>query len=339
MRSAPFFRNLGALALLHCAPVVLAATDVLAATEAPGSARVSAELQSQVQDVQSLIVKMSRVSHSLNYQGSFTYEHKDSPTLQGFRVAHWVVDGVEHERLQYLSGPEREIVRQGQELDCLPPGDQLLQGHLTHIGSKLANLDELYQFQSHYVERVAGRVASVLQVAPRDAYRYGYILSVDQETGLVLKSLLVDANGRILERYQFLDLTLNPEIEMLEALPPARRQRVANTDIAPCNQTHTGNPTGWQLDWVPNGFAFVGQQKIDETRDMLMYTDGLTTFSVFIEPTSIVPPEGVGQRGATLMYMAKVLRDQQLHRVSVVGEIPIVTAEQIAAGIKPSPHP
>src|SRR5690606_1461106 len=120
------------------------------------------------------------------------------------------VGGVEYERLQYLSGAEREIIRSGQQLSCYPPGDQLLQGRLTQIGSRLAGLDELYNFQAHYVERVAGRLATVLQVVPRDAFRYGYILSVDQETGLVLKSLVIDSNGRVLERYQFLDLELNP---------------------------------------------------------------------------------------------------------------------------------
>lgn len=289
----------------------------------------------KVQSVQSLFAKMSRVSHTLNYQGSFTYEHKDSPSLQGFRVSHWVVDGVEHERLQYLSGPEREIVRRGQELNCLPPGDQLLQGRLMQVGARLAQLDELYHFQAHYVERVAGRLTSVLQVTPRDVYRYGYILSVDQETGLVLKSLLVDANGRILERYQFLDLDLNPDVRALENLPPAKRQRISNPAIGECNQTQTGAPRDWRAAWVPDGFAFVGQQKLEGARDMLMYTDGLTTFSVFIEPATDLPPEGMGQRGATLLFMSKVLRDQQLYRVSVVGEIPAAAAELIALGIEP----
>lgn len=314
MRIPLLFRCLGALALVHIAPAALADTEV--------------------QSVQSLFAKMSRVSHTLNYQGSFTFEHQHNPTLQGFRVSHWVVDGVEYERLQYLSGPEREIVRRGQQLDCMPPGDQLLQGRLTQIGARLAGLDELYHFQAHYVERVAGRLTSVLQVVPRDTYRYGYILSVDQETGLVLKSLMVDGNGRILERYQFVELELNPNIAELEQTPPAKRQRVANPNIGECNQTQMGEPQGWQLTWVPSGFAFVGQRKLNDTREMLMYTDGLTTFSVFVEPATSPPPEGIGQRGATVLYMSKVLHQRQAYRVTVVGEIPAAAAEQIAMGFR-----
>lgn len=317
MRIAPLLRCLGVLTLL-LSPAALAASDE----------------QARVLDVQALFAKMSRVSHALNYQGSFTYEHKDSPDLQGFRLAHWVVDGVEYERLQYLNGADREIVRNGRELSCLTPRDQLLQGRLRQAGAETARLDELYHFQTQYVERVAGRLTSVLQVAPRDIYRYGYLLSVDHETGLILKSLMVDANGRVLERLQFLDLDLNPDIAELEQLPAARRQHISNSEINDCNQIEAGEPEDWRLSWVPDGFVFVGQQQLDG-RQMLMYTDGLANFSVFIEPTSDLPPEGVGQRGATSLFMSKVMRGQQLHRVSVVGEIPTLAAEQIALGLEP----
>jgi sigma-E factor negative regulatory protein RseB len=293
------------------------------------------ESQVEVQSLPSLFAKMSRVSHSLNYQGSFTYEHQLGASLQSFRVSHWVIDGVEHERLQYLNGPEREIVRHGQQLDCLPPGDQLLQGRLTQIGARLAKLDELYTFQARYLERVAGRLTTVLQVQPRDAYRFGYILSVDQETGMVLKSLMVDASGRILERYQFVELDLNPDIEALQQLPAAKRQRVANSSLSECNLTEIGAPQGWALRWAPPGFVFVGQQKLKNARDMLMYTDGLTTFSVFIEPASNSPLEGIGQRGATVLYMGMLMHEQRLHRVAVVGEIPAAAAEQVALGVRP----
>lgn len=323
----------GAFALMQLAPLTFAQSNQPSAS--PDGSPPEPEQQLEVQSVPSLFAKMSRVSHTLNYQGSFTYEHQPGAGLQSFRVSHWVVDGIEHERLQYLNGPEREIVRNGQQLNCLPPGDQLLQGRLTRIGTRLAGLDELYTFQARYVERVAGRLATVLQVQPRDAYRFGYILSVDQETGMVLKSLMVDASGRILERYQFVELDLNPDVEALQQVPAAKRQRVANTALIECNQTEVGVPRGWALRWTPPGFVFVGQQKLNNTRDMLMYTDGLTTFSVFIEPANNVPLEGIGQRGATVLYMGMLMRDQQLHRVAVVGEIPAAAAEQVALGVRP----
>lgn len=308
--------------------VILLGTFVLAQTSPFAFA------ESEVQNIQTLLAKMSRVSHTLNYQGSFTYEHQHSSSLQSFRVAHWVEDGVEYERLHYLSGPEREIVRNGQALDCLPPGDQLLQGRLTRMGQQLASLDELYQFRVRAVERVADRITTVLQIIPRDAYRYGLVLNVDQETGLILKALTVDTNGRSIERYQFVELDLNPDIEALRQSPLARHQRIARAPMTGCNLTQTGEPELWQPRWLPPGFVFTGQQRIDDSRDMLMYTDGLTTFSIFIEPADNLPPEGMGQRGPTVLFMSKLVRDGQLYRVTVVGEIPAVAAEQIALGLE-----
>ena len=124
MRIAVLIRSLSGLLLLQAAQFVFAQTETPNPTQAP----------SQAQSLQALFAKMSRVSHNLNYQGSFTYEHQNTSTLQGFRVSHWVDEGVEHERLLYLNGPEREIVRHGQALDCFSPGDQLLQGRLSSIG-------------------------------------------------------------------------------------------------------------------------------------------------------------------------------------------------------------
>lgn len=326
MRKAVLIHSLSGLLLLQAAQFVFAQTE----TQTPSQAQA----QAQAQSLQALFAKMSRVSHNLNYQGSFTYEHQNTSILQGFRVSHWVEEGVEHERLLYLNGPEREIVRHGQALDCFSPGDQLLQGRLSSIGSRLIGLDELYQFQIRYTERVAGRMATVLQVVPRDEFRYGYVLSVDQETGLVLKSLMIDGTGRILERYQFLELDLNPDIKQLQEAPAAKLHRVANAELGGCNKTQGGEPEGWSLKWIPTGFAFVGQQKVRASTDMLMFTDGLSTFSVFIEPASSQPPEGIGQRGATVAFMSKVTRNDQIHRLTVVGEIPAVAAEQVAAGVE-----
>src|SRR5690606_40496247 len=100
--------------------------------------------------------------------------------------------------------------------------------------------------------------------------------------------------------------------------------RIANAQKNECNQTRTGEPQEWRVLWIPPGFAFTGQQKVSPVRDMLMYTDGLTTFSIFVEAAGSPPPEGVGQRGPTVLYMSKAVRNDQLYRVTVVGEIPAV---------------
>lgn len=293
--------------------------------EQPGS---SSTLSNEVAE---LLKKMATVPQTINYQASFTYQHKDNPTLQSFRILHWVEDGVEHERLQYLNGPAREFVREGKALGCSTLGAQLLQGKVTQMGASLARLDQLYRFEIRGPERVAGREATALLALPLDEYRHSSLLSIDNETGLVLKSWLVDESARPLERYQFVDLELNPAIENLKQ-PLAKTYRDANAE-AECNAGEVKEPEKWRLSWVPAGFAFVGQRLVREKIDMLMYTDGLTTFSVFIEQASGVIPEGVAQRGATLAVMDNLNYQGKSYRITVVGEVPVITAQKVAQNI------
>lgn len=284
-------------------------------------------------NVQALLLKMSQNAATVNYRGAFTYQNQSSIALQSFKVEHWVENGQKHDRLMFLNGPEREILREGQAIDCKAMGDQLLQGGFTELAKTLASLDDLYQFEIRSQERVAGRLARVLQVIPKDPYRYGYFLSIDEETGLVLKAWLIDENANPLERYQFVSIEINPQLQQLEKLQPGGYQHKVSAATTPCNPTDVGKPERWNIAWVPQGFAFAGQRKLGNGQDMLMYTDGLTTFSIFIEPAVGSTPEGVGQRGATLAYMSHVMAGNSLFRINVVGEIPVAAAAKIAQNI------
>ena len=126
--------------------------------------------------VQTLLSKMSQDAAHVSYRGSFTYQNQTSIELQSFRVEHWIENGIEHDRFLFLNGPERLIVRDGQSVDCKAMGDELLQGSFAQIGKTLVKMDQLYQFEIRSQERIAGRVARVLQVIPKDPYRYGYFL-------------------------------------------------------------------------------------------------------------------------------------------------------------------
>lgn len=320
---------------LFLSPLVLSlhlqAQDVNAsASEKPAQSSGSV---AQSPEVTKLLQKMARIPHTLNYQGSFTYQHKDNPSLQSFRIIHWVENGVEHERLQHLNGPEREFLRSGKAIGCESLGDQLLQGKISQFGANLARMDQLYRFEIRGPERVAGREATALLALPLDAYRHSSLLTIDNETGLVLKSWLVDESARPLERYQFIDLDLSPDLAGMKQEPAAKVQRSTTAQLSDCNPSTLKQPQHWQLAWVPPGFAFVGQRKVREQIDMLMYTDGLTTFSVFIEVAAGAIPEGVAQRGATLAVMDSLSYQGKRYRITVVGEIPVVTAQKIAQNI------
>lgn len=276
--------------------------------------------------------QMAQSNRELSYEGLFTYEH--GVALETFKLTRWVDQGLQYERLEHLSGPEREVLRQGLAVDCHSAGDQLRHGRLNLSDDQVADLAEHYYLDVAGQERVAGRSTRQLQVIPRDTYRYGYLLDVDEETGLLLRSLLVDEQRRVLERFQFVDIQLAPAQLESSLEPRAQLFRQANAQLSPCNPTALSKPERWELSWLPPGFVFSGQQTVQDDIEMLMYTDGLSTFSVFLAPDDGERAiEGRAQRGATNAFMGQVLAGDQPFRVTVVGEVPVQTAEQVAGGI------
>ena len=291
-----------------------------------------------------LLARMSAAVRELDYRGLFTYEHGGA--LDTLKIIHSVRDGVEYERLEHLIGPRREFVRSGQQVSCLPPGDQLLRGRLTSLSQNAGGLSNNYQFYLRGNQRIAGRDAQILQIVPRDEYRYGYTLGIDVQSGMPLMFLLVgegDKAARVLERFQFVELTLG-DVDDAELQPVDDNYRIARHQLAAgCQQLQQAEPGKWRPNWLPRGFMFSGQRRTEPNGDMLMYTDGLTTFSVFIDPVvDSYTVEGHARRGATVAYMQQVERRSLPYSITVVGEIPPVTARRVAesiASLPPSPQP
>jgi len=158
---------------------------------------------------------MNRAFSELSYDGVFSYFSGDD--LASLRVVHMVVDGQQRERLVHLNGAPREIVRRGDEVQCIVmPGDALLELEQSIPSGPFARsfVRRYDQISDHYglslsgQDRVADRVAVRLAVTPRDDHRYGYRLWLDKETRLLLRSELLSSNGERLEIFQFNQIRL-----------------------------------------------------------------------------------------------------------------------------------
>lgn len=283
-----------------------------------------------------LLEAMAGAGQSIHYRGSFTYEHSNS--MESFRVFHWVDEGRPHDRVEALNGPESSLQRLGPGDACRPLGYRLLQTRAAEGGDdsapELDRLDEYYQLSLRGEERIAGRPTYTLEVRPRDLLRYGYILNIDQETGLLLRSLLIDENHGVLERFQFVELALEDEADTVRREAKSLSGETASSPD--CDTRNPKTPSAWMLSWVPPGFVFSGERQLDDDIDMLMYTDGLASFSVFLQPFSgQLNIEGRAKSGATSAFMGQMAAGAQDFRVTVVGEIPVHVAEQLARGISP----
>lgn len=274
--------------------------------------------------VQALLEKMAQANRELSYKGIFTYEH--AGVLKSVRVERSVYDGIEHQRLRYLSGPPREVERVTRSGDCPGTGHRRLRG-MVPVSSGEAPIDRHYNLHWRGEDRIADREVEVVHLDPRDGFRYGYVFAIDRETGLLLQSMLVGGSSRrVLERFQFVDIDLVEPGEMPSGLA-ARAGKAGE-----CRQGEAVTaPSDWEAGWVPPGYTLADYSTAGEGLESLLYTDGLTVFSVFLDRSGGNNiPEVQARRGATIVQLKKVMSDRGEYAVSVVGEIPAEAAERIA---------
>jgi len=294
------------------------------------------------------LVRMSEAFATQNYDGVFVYSHGTS--METLRIIHRVQEGVERERIVRLDGPVQEIIRQNGKVTCVHGSDW--NGNINHkipLGPfarafvrDMSELGDSYQLVEKGNGRVAGREARVLLIQPSDDYRYGYRIWLDEETGLLLKSVLVH-RGKVLERFQFTRLSIAGDIdEAALEVGIAGETMVHYPLLSHDDNLVESKPLGWALSWLPEGFEMRMQGSHPKHEngtgaDTITYTDGMAAFSVFIEKIVDQKYEEVSaQKGATVAVTRIVNYPEGDHLVTVVGEIPMKTAKRIALSVVPT---
>ncbi len=289
---------------------------------------------------------LNRMSHAVketDYQGVLVFGNAHH--WQTLTISHRVADGVEYEKILHLTGEPREVVRVGHETTCTHPGDRAVRGHRTPVGSiasalieRIPELGDYYTLDLGGQERIAGRDSQQLLVDPRDHHRYGHHLWLDQETGLLLRSDLVDPQGSVLERYQFAQIDIGKRLPFSEFEVSGPGHRIS-PHLATKSDTATDEVHRWRASWIPAGFRQASRQSGESDQALaLMYTDGLAAFSIFVESVDSKPmPELVKRWGATSAIVITHTVESQVYRVTLVGELPLDTARRIALSVTTAP--
>src|SRR5476651_1480608 len=239
-------------------------------------------------EAQDWLTRLGRAEQQQSFQGTFIYERNGSFSTHD--IWHRVQNGQVRERLLQLDGSAQEVLRVDGRTQCV--SGTLVAGLGGSPDSPARALDpqKLKAFYDLAVigkSRVAGRNAVIVSVTPRDQYRYGFELHLDRETALPLKSLLLNDQGQLLERFQFTRLSISPT--------PSDRDLQPTSECAPVAISKNKAPEvpathAWHLDWLPPGFQLTSSTARKDTQtkstvDSLMYDDGLARFSVFLEST------------------------------------------------------
>ena len=283
---------------------------------------------------------MSRSLQSLDYDGTFVYYHDGK--LEAMRIVHQAGAGGEKERLMSLTGSAREILRDDKVVTCIMPdkksvmvGQSRPRQPFPDVPEDLETLSPYYQLQDAGEDRVAGLMTRVIDITPRDQYRYGYRFWIDTSNYMLLKFELNAVDGSAIEQVMFTGLRVGDRIPTT-ALEPSLtgegynwfRQGGGNVNPAAA----AGQP-GWNVKQLPAGFSLTDFQRKrlhqgGEPAEHMVFSDGMATVSVYVEklPADGRAFTGLSNMGAMNAY-GTVIDD---HQVTVVGEVPAATVRSMA---------
>ncbi len=283
--------------------------------------------------------KMSRSAQEVSYSGVVTFQLGDD--MEVMQISHSVTGLSSSESLTQLTGQGAQVKRVEHPLNCIHPGHKLLRlgsdfsTGANDLGASACGISSHYNFKVAQGERVAGRQAVRIIVSPKDMYRYGYIMELDKQTGLLLKTRTVGRGGKVLERFQFANLSYSGGSDQPDNINVVHQATHPSPDEhqahAPASRFATGE---WELKWLPGGFLPTDLAGGGDRRRT--FTDGMAVFSVFLEmlPQDIKPGEGVVHRGGTTSYTRGLRMNGKPALVTVIGEVPLNTARMVADSVR-----
>lgn len=287
---------------------------------------------------------LERLGPALNmtsYQGVFVYARGES--VHSMQIAHRYRDGMVEERLVLQDGGSGEIVRKGMNVVCVLPErgriklDQVIPSgpFAEAFTSQLMPVNRWYRAEMKGEDRVAGYDVVSVALSARDAYRYSHRLWLEKTTGLLVKSQVRNAEGEVLEHFQFTSLQIGEPIPDSEFEIRSSGREITTTlqsGLSPAGVVQRSE--GWQLGWRPDGFMPAAAPRSGKGQ-AVAFSDGLAAFSVFVEPAGPVDmPTGASLIGATTVYMHEVEAGGSAFLVTVVGELPPLTARQVAESVR-----
>jgi len=284
-----------------------------------------------------LFEQMRDALHTQDYEGRFVYQVGQN--LEAMYIVHRVSGDAELERLVALDGESKQVIRGGGAVACLAPGKHRMS---VIEGSPLGALRpqrqgdsealrKLYDFELGEDHRIAGRLARVVRIKPRDSLRYGFELYLDKLTALPLRSVVHDPQGRVKSQTLFVELKTGEQVTPIERDVSALQLTESARITVPAGVT-SPEQAAWTFRGLPNGFEVRSyRDEPARSRQHFILSDGLAVMSVYIEPAESGALNGFSNLGAAHLYGEQ----RHGHQITVVGEMPATTLRMAAQAIAP----
>lgn len=322
------------------AALMLSVLVWLAVVALPG-AHASEPAAGEPQTAADWLERLGPALNMTSYTGVFVYARGDQ--VHSMRIAHRFQDGRVEERLVLQDGGSGEIVRKGMDVVCVLPDqgrirldDVIPSGPFAEaFTQQFVPVTQWYTPALTGEGRVAGYDAVTVALRAKDEHRYSHRLWLEKNTGLLVKSHVLDTNGEVLEQFQFTSLEITQDIPDQEFEIQTQGREISRTlGSQEASHSPVARMNGWTLEWRPDGFMPAAAPRSGKGK-AVAFSDGLTAFSVFVEPAGkLRMPTGASRIGATTIYMREVAVAEKPFLIAVVGEIPPATARKLADAVR-----
>jgi sigma-E factor negative regulatory protein RseB len=285
------------------------------------------------------LLAMKQAANTLDYQGVVAYI-KDQQ-VDSFKLYH-KVDGVHvRERLIAMNSPFREVIRtDGSISRYTGEGQQIMvetrpssQSVYLSLPDDPSVLGRYYRINLMGQEYVAGMLAQVVALEPRDGFRYSRLLWIDAQSKLPLKLDVLDESGHSIEQMVFTTISVSEAVKESDLLPSHVTQaaiaRISHNESLPLDRL------GWTLNKVPEGFQIVSYSRFkrptsDQVAEHVLLSDGFATISVYIDQGASSLAAGSRKIGAVNVKTSS----SDGYTITVMGEVPPNTVNLIADGLR-----
>ena len=295
---------------------------------------------------EALISRIQASAQTLSFSG--TYVHQRDATLQTSRISQLKDNKYALTKVQALEGRRLEIIRTPEEVRIYVPDQQAVKIDQTKwvrpgfpgifVGNA-ADVLRSYQIIQGDSERIADVDTLQITLKPRDELRWPVRIWVDKKTSLLIKCQKLDFQGNVIEQVAFSEVRLAPK-PTLGSLTPSfvgyKDWPIQNMSMQPVLPMPVLVYKPETLKGFQQVAVYQRQESAEEKRASTrryVFSDGLATVSVFVQPKSVagpLPSDQVNRRGALSMLSRQV----QESWVTVMGEIPPETIKQFTQSIE-----
>lgn len=294
----------------------VAASDDTASSDAAYSC--SAVTSQTPADVQQWLVRSMYASHCYAFQARAV--SIDAVGVRTLALSHRIHEGIRQQVVQNLDGPSISVER------------RTLVGQLAWFATDLdpdewvsqpeawaEHVESYYDISLENEARVAGRKAVELTFEPHDNQRYYHAWWIDEETGLLLKNVLSDAQGQVLETFQMTQLQ-SPE-PYNGTVAKRTLPQIPNFD--------------WSVNWVPDGFVAQPVDSDESNIEKRLYSDGLAAITLFAtRDADSELAAGIHRIGLSSIAVETITHDNQRWQLIGIGELPPAQLQRIVQSIE-----